>query len=132
MILGTAKRNKEGQKATPTRVYSKKQETAVAKSVGGKRTPNSGATMFGGKGDVLTEGKNGWLIECKTKMTASESISIKKEWLKKLKEEACFMCKEHTTVAFNFGPDEPNYYIIEEWQFQEYLELLKMFNQQED
>ena len=46
MILGTAKRNKEGQKATPTRVYSKKQETAVAKSVGGKVQKNSGATLF--------------------------------------------------------------------------------------
>ena len=36
MIIGTAKRNKNDTKPTPTRVYSKKQETAVAKSVGGK------------------------------------------------------------------------------------------------
>jgi hypothetical protein len=78
MILGTAKRNKEGQKATPTRVYSKKQETAVAKSVGGKVQKNSGATLFD-KGDVIVSGKNGFLLECKTKTTPSESISIKKE-----------------------------------------------------
>lgn len=30
----------------PTRFYSKRQETKVAKVVGGKRTANSGATAF--------------------------------------------------------------------------------------
>ena len=124
MIIGTAKRTKEVEKPLPTRHFSAKQEAAVAKATGGKRTPNSGATPWS-KGDVLTDGHNSWLIECKTKTTTSESISIKRAWLNKLKEEALFMCKERTAVAFNFGPDAPNYYIIEEWQFQEYLELLR-------
>lgn len=44
MAIGHKERIKEGQKTTPTRVYSKKQEATVAKAVGGVRTPNSGAT----------------------------------------------------------------------------------------
>ena len=40
---GVRKREREGEK-TPTRTFSKKQEDAVAKAVGGNRTPNSGAT----------------------------------------------------------------------------------------
>jgi hypothetical protein len=124
MILGTAKRNKEGQKATPTRVYSKKQETAVAKSVGGKVQKNSGATLFD-KGDVIVSGKNGFLLECKTKTTPSESISIKKEWFEKNKQEAMFMGKPYSAVVFNFGPGEENHYIIDEYLF---LELLNHLN----
>lgn len=127
MILGTAKRNKEGQKATPTRVYSKKQETAVAKSIGGKVQKNSGATLFD-KGDVIISGKNGFLLECKTKTTPSESISIKKEWFEKNKQECMLTGTPHQAVVFNFGPDEENHYIIDEYLFkalQEYLESLE-------
>ena len=35
------------------------------------------------------------------------------------------MGKNHQAVVFNFGPDEENYYIIEEYLFQELLEYLK-------
>ena len=35
-----------------TRFYSSRQEEAVAKAVGGKRTSNGGATDFKGKSDV--------------------------------------------------------------------------------
>ena len=42
MVIGTAKRNKEGSKPLPTRHFSKLQENTVAKAIGGKRTPNSG------------------------------------------------------------------------------------------
>ena len=75
MAIGHKERLKEGQKPTPTRVYSKKQETAIANATGGQRTPNSGATAWS-KGDVLTEQ---FLLEAKTKTTHSESISIKKD-----------------------------------------------------
>lgn len=101
-----------------TRYYSKKQEQKVAKAVNGRRTANSGATAFQ-KGDVvLTD----WLIECKTKTKESISISIKKEWLEKNQEEAFAMNKHHSALAFNFGPDEPNYYIISEKDFQNFME----------
>ena len=122
MIIGVAKRTKEGENPKPTRYYSKKQEEAVAKAVGGKRTPNSGATDFGGKSDVSTDKFN---LECKTKTSHSESISIKKEWFEKNKQEAMFMNKPYSAVVFNFGPDEENHYIIDEYLF---VELLRHLN----
>lgn len=106
----------------PTRFYSKRQENSVAKQVGGKRVANSGATPFR-KGDVEAED---FLIECKTTTAISKaSFSIKKEWLLKNREEAIGMGKHHTALAFQFGIDEPNYYIIDEKQFTEYVSLLK-------
>ena len=88
MIIGTAKRTKEGAKPLPTRHFSRIQEEAVAKATGGRRSKNSGATMFD-KSDVSTDKFN---LECKTKTTSSESINIKKEWfLKNLCEDTKYM-----------------------------------------
>ena len=122
MILGTAKRDKGDKK--PTRYYSKKQEEIVAKNIGGKVQKNSGATYFA-KGDVVT---NQWLIECKTKTTSSESISIKKEWFEKNKQECLLTGTPYQAIVFNFGPGEENHYIIDEYLFQtlqEYLNSLE-------
>jgi hypothetical protein len=121
MIIGTAKRTKEGEEPLPTRYYSKKQEEAVAKATGGRRSKNSGATDFD-KSDVSTDKFN---LECKTKTTHSESISIKKEWFYKNKQEAMIMGKPYSAVVFNFGPGEENHYIIDEYLF---LELLNHLN----
>ena len=121
MAIGHKERVKEGQKPTPTRVFSKKQETAIAKATGGQRTPNSGATNWS-KGDVLTEQ---FLLEAKTKTTHSDSIKINKEWFEKNRQEAAFMGKPHTAIVFNFGPGEDNHYIIDEYLFLELLEYLK-------
>lgn len=127
MALGVRPRIREGEKETkPTRYYSKKQETTVAKATGGHPTANSGATDFGGKGDILTEQ---WLLECKTKTTHAESISIKKEWFDKNQYEAVEMGKPYSAVVFNFGPGEENHYVIDEWLFLELLDYLK--NKQE-
>ena len=97
----------------PTRFYSSKQEKQVAKAVGGKKVANSGATAFN-KGDVTTDS---FLIEAKTCMTEKKSFSIKKEWLEKNKEEAFEMGKSYSALAFNFGPDTDNYYVIDERLF---------------
>ena len=116
MAVGVRRREKEGTKL-PTRHFSSLQEKKVAKTINGKQTANSGATMFGGKGDVLTSGDESFLIECKTKTTNSDSISIKRDWFRKNKEEMVFQGKQHQAVVFNFGPDEPyneNHYIIDE------------------
>ena len=67
----------------PTRYFSSRQEKQVAKQVGGKIVPNSGAIKFGA-GDVVTDD---WLIECKTKTSESKSMTIQKEWLDKNEEE---------------------------------------------
>ena len=117
MIIGTAKRNKEGAKPLPTRHYSSRQEKAVAKAVKGKVQKNSGATDFL-KGDIITSGRNSFLLECKTKTSASESISIKKEWFEKNKQECLLTGTPHQAVVFNFCPDEENHYIIDEYLFQ--------------
>ena len=53
MALGLRQREKEGSKPLPTRHFSKLQEDTVAKAIGGKRTPNSGATPWS-KSDVLS------------------------------------------------------------------------------
>lgn len=119
-LLNTVRREKDGKKE-PTRYYSKKQEDAIAKKLGGARVKNSGATAWA-KGDVNLDK---WLLEAKTKMTPSASISIQKEWLEKNNKEALFMGKPYSALAFNFGPDEPNYYIIDEALFETLIAALE-------
>ena len=119
-LQNTVHREKDGQKE-PTRYYSKKQEDAIAKKLGGARVKNSGATAWA-KGDVNLDK---WLLEAKTKMTPSASISIQKEWLEKNNKEALFMGKPYSALAFNFGPDEPNYYIIDEALFETLIAALE-------
>lgn len=110
-------------KNKPTRYYSSKQEKKVAKSLLGKLTPNSGATKLGGKADVNVE--NLVSIECKTKTKSSDSISIKKEWFIKNKESTLIDGTKYEVLAFSFGPNEPNYYIVDEKLFIDFVEYLK-------
>ena len=99
----------------PTRFYSKAQEKKVAKAVGGKRTPNSGATKWA-KGDILSEN---FLIECKTKTKDSSSITLKEEWFLKNEEEAFAMGGKYPALCFDFGPSaNKRYYVISEALFQ--------------
>lgn len=102
----------------PTRYYSNKQEQAVAKTLDGRQTSNSGATAFY-KGDILTDN---WLIECKTTTTEKKSFSIKKEWLQKNNREAFAMNKEYCALCFDFGDDGERYYVIDEKTFKELTE----------
>ncbi len=121
MAIEIVKREREGQK-TPTREMSTIQENSIANATGGKTTPNSGATDFGGKGDVVTDM---FLIEAKTKMSKSKSMSLKKEWFDKLDQEKTFSGKAYSTLVFNFGPGEKNHYVIDEDLFlilQQHLE----------
>ena len=116
MKLGVAERHKEGEKQKPTRHFSDRQEKAVAKATGGRQVANSGAGWV--KGDVLTDGGlNTFLLEAKTKTTHAESIGIKKEWFDKNKKECIETGKQHSAIVFNFGPDEENHYIIDEYLF---------------
>jgi hypothetical protein len=76
------------------------------------------------KGDVKTAQ---FCIECKTAMTEKQSMSIKRDWIDKIKEEAFAMGKPYWAVAFNFGGfgNLENFYIIDESlfkQLQTYLE----------
>lgn len=104
-----------------TRYYSSKQEKSVAKEINSKTNINSGATTWV-KGDVSSEK---FLIECKTKTSPSESISIKKEWIRKLRQESVFMGKKYEALVFNFGPDEENFAIIDMDLFNKLKEILE-------
>ena len=103
----------------PTRFYSNRQEKAVAKELGGRKTPNSGATPWV-KGDITTEQ---WLIECKTATKEQSSFSIKKEWLEKNKEEAFASGKPYNALCFDFGDNGNRYYVLDEKTFKEAMTL---------
>lgn len=124
MAFGLRERTKDTDKPKPTRFFSDKQEKSVAKAVSGKQTKNSGATPWQ-KGDVLTDGSESFLIECKTKTKKSDTITIRTDWFAKNKQEMVFQGKKHQAVVFNFGPNEENHYIIDEYLFQELLEYLR-------
>lgn len=98
-----------------TRFYSDRQEKQIVKNIGGKQVAGSGSSPFY-KGDVRTIK---FLIEAKTITKVKDSFSIKKKWLLKNKEEAFAMNKPYFALAFNFGPDEENYYVINEKLFKE-------------
>lgn len=95
-----------------TRYFSSNQEAKIAKLLGGNKTPNSGAGLFA-KGDIRVESAS-LLCECKTCVKEKDSFSIKKEWLEKNKQEAKLTHFRNSILAFNFGPDTDNYFIIDE------------------
>lgn len=107
-----------------TRYFSNRQEKQIVKSIGGKQVANSGATSFH-KGDIKT---SNWLIEAKTVTKAKDSFSIKKAWLIKNKEEAFAMNRRYSALAFNFGPDEENYFVISEKLFKELVQYIEKWN----
>ncbi len=104
-----------------TRYYSDKQEKSVCKLLGANQSPNSGAGKFR-KGDVFTES---FLIECKTCMKDKDSFSIKKDWIIKNKAEAFTQRKSNQAIAFNFGPDQENYFVINEKLMKYLIEKLR-------
>ena len=102
-----------------TRYYSGRQERKVAKAVKGKLVSNSGASDFTA-GDIVTDL---FLLECKTKTTASKSFTLKKEWFDKNKEEAFEMGKPYSAVVIDFGDGE-NHYIIDQKLFQQLIRYI--------
>lgn len=104
-----------------TKYYSNLQEQHIAKLVQGECQPNSGATPYR-RGDVSSTGENSWLIECKTSMTPKQSFSIKKEWLRLIREEAIQLGKMNYALAFNYGPNQENYFILNEKKFKELID----------
>ena len=89
--------------------YSRLQEEAIAKLVGGKRVAGSGNGAFNG-GDVLTER---WFFECKTVTTEKDSYSVKKSVLNKLKEQTFEQRKEYGALAFRFSPEGKDYFVVD-------------------
>lgn len=104
-----------------TRKFSSLQEKQIAKKLGGKVQPNSGAANFVA-GDVKLEFM---LIDAKTVITPKKSVAIREEWFDKIKYEAFSMGKEMSCIAFNYGPNKPNYYVVNEKDFMQLLETYK-------
>ena len=95
-----------------TRAFSDAHEKSVCKALGARQQANSCAGLFN-KGDCVQDDAS-LLIECKTCMEPKESFSIKKDWIVKNKDEAFALRLDSNCIAFNFGPNQANYYIIDE------------------
>lgn len=96
-----------------------KQEKQIAKKLKGKTQSNSGGTRFGG-GDVHTKS---FFIEAKCHVKETSSFAIKKEWLKKAKEQAFEQGKSNWVLAFRYSEDSEDYYVLPENEFEEYVNL---------
>ena len=110
-----------------TRYYSDRQEKFVAKVINGEQTSNSDAGRFR-KGDVINQ-RASLLCECKCVMSEKSSISIKKEWIDKNKEESFAQRLSNTCIAINFVPDGENYFVIDEKLMRYLVEKLEEDNQ---
>jgi uncharacterized protein (AIM24 family) len=94
------------------RQLSDKQERKIAENTGGEVVVNSGATTFR-KGDVTYDYL---LVDGKTVGSIKKSVSIKRDWLRKLASEAFIMRKPLSAVAIDFGADD-RYYVVSEKDF---------------
>lgn len=121
------RQHRDTDQKKPTRYYSNRQETAVAKAIGGRKVSNSGATAYD-KGDVSD---SDWLIECKTVTKDQQSFTMQKSWFEKNIEESIYMKKNHTAIAFNFGPNSKNFYAVDEQTFLLMKDLLDRFDRGE-
>lgn len=115
---------RQAEEGKPTRYYSNRQETAVAKAVGGKKQANSGATQWQ-KGDVVNDK---FLLECKTTTKDQKTFTMHEEWFTKNTQESLMENKEYSAVVFSFGPNKPNYYAIDETLFNTLLQYLNEEN----
>ncbi len=102
-----------------TRDVSSVQEKNVARLLGGRRTANSGATLFS-KADVIVDD---CIVECKTKMQECSSFSVSLEWLKKLEHERQDMGAMLAALAISFDSGKSSFYIIDAQTMKYFLDL---------
>lgn len=95
-----------------TRYFSDRHEKSICRALGGRQNSNSGAGNFS-KGDVVVP-EASLLIEAKCCMSPKNSVSIKREWIEKNRQEAFMSRKDNHVVCINFEPDGNNYYLIDE------------------
>lgn len=107
----------------PTRYYSDIQEKDICNKFGATKQPNSGAGRFR-KGDCVNYLAS-ILIEAKTSTSEKDSFSIKKDWIVKNKEEAFTQRVFNGCIAFNYGPEQENYFVINEKLFRFLIEKLE-------
>ena len=78
------------------RKFSQRSEKKIARKMGGRLTPGSGSRWHS-KGDIATPDE---LVEVKS--TANESMTVHRQWLEKIREEAIKVCK-NPVVVLDFG-----------------------------
>ena len=100
---------------------SEKQEKRIAKRFSGSRPPNSGGGRFI-KGDILLPNL---FIEAKTNATNKKSITVKRDWIDKAREQAFSMGKDYFAIAINFNPDGDTHYIVSEEMMKLLIEKLE-------
>jgi len=105
-----------------TRYYADQHEKSICKALGARQTSGSGSNRFE-KGDVVVP--DIMLIEAKCSMSDKKSVSIKEEWLDKLKQETFRNRLRFSSLCFNFCPDGANYYIIDELLMKYLIDILK-------
>ena len=101
---------------------SQKQEQRITRSLkeikeDARTTINSGAIWFD-KSDIA--GKH-FRIEAKTRVKPSKTLTVKKEWLDKIGNEA-FETGKLAALAISFG-DGKDYFIIDEKTFYKLVEV---------
>lgn len=101
--------------------YSDKQEKEIAKMLGGRVQSNSGGTRFGG-GDVHTDNL---FVEAKVVVADKSSFTIRKDWLEKCQAQAFEQGKDNYALAFRFGPQQPDYFVIDRRLFKQLADYLK-------
>ncbi|ATO48536.1 hypothetical protein P4V86_03230 [Brevibacillus laterosporus] len=117
-------------------IASKRQEMRITRSLQmikqeAKRVMASGALWFA-KSDVVTPL---FQIEAKTKARNSKSITLKKEWMEKIEQEA-FDNRKIPALVFSFG-DSTDYFVLRDKDFYAMVEELselrgKVYGEQSD
>lgn len=106
-----------------SRYFSSKQESYIARLLGGKPVPGSGSVLFDNS-DVKVPDIS-MCIECKTKMKKSKSFSIQEQHLHDSEYERISQQYQHNALCFSFGEDEPNYFVLTERDMKKFVELLR-------
>ena len=97
-------------------------ETKIAKRFGFRKQPNSGATKFK-KGDLVNDN---FLLDCKTCVEDKKSVTIKEEWITKIKSEALSQGKLFSGICFSFGQNKEPYFIVDGKLFTYLLDYIRL------
>lgn len=113
------------------------QEKRIAKKLGGKTQPASGALPIASlKSDVKVTNSEDWkvLISAKTSMVKNHqvgkrSFTLKKEWLEEVKHQAFEGGYDFGVVSISFD-NRQDFYILEDVDFENMLKALKEYEEE--
>lgn len=115
-----------------TKKYSNIQEKRIAKKLGGKVQPASGALPLASKkSDVQVTDSENWrvLVSAKTSMTKSHqagkrSLTLKKEWLEEIRHQSFEGGYDFGVLTVSFDNRE-DFYVLREVDFVTMLDALR-------